>query len=140
MRNQITNKALLLLYSFLWLFIGAVSSLDVVYTVALHEHLYQNEENPIARFILHSDNWQVARFTGLKMYCTIIVLGFLLWIYHKNLKIALIIASIISFLQFCLLLYLLLQTTEQANIWLKKNKIKYYLLSRFFMMMILKHT
>lgn len=103
-----TNKALLLVYCVLWFFIAGVSSIDVVYTVALHEHLYENEENPIARFILYTDNWQVARFVGLKMYCTIIVLGFLVWIYHNNLKIALTIISIISFLQFCLLLYLLL--------------------------------
>lgn len=97
-----------LLYASLWLFIGVVSTVDVVFTVALQEHLMQNEENPFARAILSFDNWMIARFIGLKMYGTIFVLGFLVWIYHRSQKFAYPIISTVSFFQLLLLLYLLL--------------------------------
>lgn len=105
--SQILSNPFLLIYAILWLYIGAVSTLDVVYTIALQEHLILNEENPFARVLLSEDNWQISRFIGLKMYGTIMVLGFLVWIYNRNKKFACLIISTISFLQFLLMLYLL---------------------------------
>ena len=84
-----------------------MSTLDVVYTIALQEHLILNEENPFARVLLSEDNWQISRFIGLKMFGTIMVLGVLVWAYHRNKQFAYPIILTISFLQFMLMLYLL---------------------------------
>lgn len=112
MSNPLTVKKILLRPSLLffglsWLFIGAVSSLDSVFTIAFRENLELNEQNPLARFIMYADNWSVARFVGLKMFGTIFVLGFLVWLYHRKSVIAYFVTFILAFLQGLLLVYFL---------------------------------
>lgn len=105
--KKVLRRPSLLFFGVCWLFIGAVSSLDVVFTIAFRENLELNEQNPLARFIMYADNWSVARFVGLKMFGTIFVLGFLVWLYHRKIIVAYYVTFILAFLQGLLLLYFL---------------------------------
>lgn len=64
------------------------------------------EENPIARLILDADHWDVSRFIGIKMFCTILVLGICVAIYSKHKKAAVTVAAGLAVFQAYLLIYL----------------------------------
>jgi hypothetical protein len=99
---------LALYFYFCWLFIGAVSSLDVYLTIRFSDNLEEYELNPIARLILQADDWEVSRFVAIKVFLTILVLGIMRWILYLNQKFAITIISVIAFLQAILLGFLLL--------------------------------
>ena len=98
----------MLFRSFCWIFIGAVGALDTHLTVKLRDGLKENEQNPIARMILSFDGWDVSRFIGVKMFGTILVLGFLIWIFRKHKKYGLIFVVSLAVFQAMLLFYLLI--------------------------------
>lgn len=89
-----------------WIIIGTVSSYDAYLTIKYRDFLQDCEENPIARWILKSTDWDVSLFIGLKMAGTIITLGILSLIYTFNKKKAYIISFCITVAQIVLLLYL----------------------------------
>lgn len=94
-------------FIFCWILIAFVGAVDTSLTVKLREGLYVHEKNPIARWILSFDGWEVARFIGLKMFGTIAVLGITICIFVQNkIKGLLVISGIASF-QLFLLFYLL---------------------------------
>jgi hypothetical protein len=67
-----------------------------------------HEKNPIARMILAYDGWEVARFIGLKVFGTILVLGINVLIFLKSKFYGLLIITSLALFQTFLLLYLLL--------------------------------
>jgi hypothetical protein len=89
-----------------WIFIGIVSSIDTVLTVKLQGVMKEMEENPVARFILDADQWDISRFIGIKMFCTILVLGICFAIYSKHKKAAVTVAAGLAAFQAYLLIYL----------------------------------
>ena len=94
------------LFSVLWIWIAFVSSFDVYLTILLADVIKESEQNPFARFILHRDNWNVSRFIGIKMFCTIFVLGILIAAYYFSKKHAYSIIFSIALFQTLLILYL----------------------------------
>lgn len=76
------------LYALQWLFIGGVSAFDVYIAVAASDDLYDAERNPIGRWLIRLGNYDIALFMGLKVACTVLVLGILIWLYHRKPKIA----------------------------------------------------
>lgn len=97
-----------LIFAFFLLFIGGVSSFDVFLTVDLQDQLRATELNPVARAILSYDNWDVARFVGLKMFGTILVLGISICLFCKNKSLGLFVSGTLTIFQACLLLFLVL--------------------------------
>lgn len=102
------NKFCIFMFSFCWIFVGAVGAIDTGLTVHLREGLKDHEQNPVARMILASDGWEVSRFVGLKMFGTILVLGIVIWIFKRSIKHGLIVVVTLAMFQALLLLYLLL--------------------------------
>lgn len=101
------NNVHSLIFTMCWIFIGGVGAIDTFLTIKLSEGLIHNEQNPIARFILQSDNWDVSKFIGLKMFGTILVLGIVVCIFKRHSNYGLMIVSGIATFQALLLLYLL---------------------------------
>lgn len=91
----------------MWLWVGFVSSLDTYYTVLYRDHMQAVEENPVARMIMSSDNWDVSRFIGIKMFFTLLVLGVLACGYWLDRGKAYITLFFISLFQTYLICYLL---------------------------------
>lgn len=89
-----------------------VSSYDAYLTVRLRSVIHDSEQNPIARFIMSMDNWDVSLFIGFKMYGTILVLGFLSLMYLVNKKYAFTTVIALALFQTGLLLYLLYDLKE----------------------------
>lgn len=92
----------------LWLFIGLVSSIDAGLTVRHQESLRQMEQNPIARQLLEWEEWNPGVFIGAKFLGTILVLGFLAFVYRVHQPMARAIATGLAAFQFELLLFLTL--------------------------------
>jgi hypothetical protein len=90
-----------------WLFIGLISSIDTGLTAHTHTCLKEGEQNPVARAILSQDDWQCGRFLAIKMFCTILVLGFLAALYHHKPKHATIVTTALALFQGLLIIYLL---------------------------------
>lgn len=68
--------------------------------------MHTDEQNPIARLIMASNDWDVSSFVGIKMFCTILVLGFLSIIYSRCGFSGLRYTAIIAGFQLLLFLYL----------------------------------
>lgn len=100
------------LFFILWAWIALVSSYDSYLTVKLRSVMRDSEQNPIARYIMSKDHWDVSMFIGFKMYGTIIVLGFLSLMYSINKKYAFTIAIVLALFQTGLLFYLLCDTRD----------------------------
>lgn len=98
--------SILYFYS-LWIFIGAVSSLDIYLTIRFSENLPDGELNPIARLILHNDDWDVSRFVAIKSFMTILVLGILMAFHKYHRRFGDIIIKYVALAQLCLLVFLL---------------------------------
>ena len=107
-RKKILNDFCVFYFIFCWIFIGTVSSIDTCLTVKLRDVLNFHEINPMARMILANDGWEVARFIGLKVFGTILVLGITVLIFLKNKFYGLLIITGLAIFQTFLLLYLLL--------------------------------
>lgn len=65
-----------------------------------------DEQNPIARLIMSNNDWDVSSFVGIKMFCTILALGFLSIIYSRCGVSGLRYTAIIAGFQLLLFLYL----------------------------------
>jgi hypothetical protein len=89
-----------------WLFIGFVSSIDTYLTIKFQDDLFFGEVNPMARWMLEADNWDVSRFCGIKMFGTIFVLGILVLMYVQVPRHAAVVAGAMVAFQAWLLYYL----------------------------------
>lgn len=108
MRKRIGNNICVAIFYICWIFVGAVGAIDTGLTVHLRTLLIETEKNPVARMILEFDDWEVSRFIGLKMFGTILVLGFVVHIFKRNTKNGLVVIGSLAIFQALLLFYLLL--------------------------------
>jgi hypothetical protein len=76
------------IYTFMWLMIAMVSSVDIYWSVRLHESLAESELNPLGQIIMHADSANIALFMGLKTFGTFLVLGFLTIFYKMKRRMA----------------------------------------------------
>lgn len=106
MLRKYSNKVKCIWFYLCWLFIGFVSSVDVYLTIKYSDNLPEYELNPIARFILHCDEWDVSRFVAIKVFMTILVLGIVRWILYLNPKYAFTIINALALCQAILLTFL----------------------------------
>ena len=86
MKNQISIGGII--YALLWITIAAVSSVDIYWSVRLHEDLSELELNPLGQLIMEADNEKIALFMGLKTFGTFLVLAFLIIFYRIRRKMA----------------------------------------------------
>ena len=86
MKSQISISGII--YAVLWITIAAVSSIDIYWSVRLHESLSDLELNPLGQLIMEADNENVALFMGLKTFGTFLVLGFLIIFYRLRRRLA----------------------------------------------------
>jgi hypothetical protein len=96
------------MFSGMWLLIACVSSFDTYLTIRFQEHLFYEEMNPIARFLLQIDGWEPSLLIGAKFLGSILVLGFIAALYSQNRRIGLIVTSGLASFQLALLVYLTL--------------------------------
>jgi len=89
-----------------WLIIGLIGSYDAFLTVKYQQYMQYVEENPVARWIMAADGWDVSRFIGIKMFGTILALGILALIHGRNSKMSRMVIFPITILQILLLCYL----------------------------------
>jgi len=89
-----------------WLWIGFVSCIDLALAIKFKDQLHVSEENPVAKWILHADDYEMSRFAAIKMFGTILVLGALIKIYRYSLKYAMTLAVSLALFQLGLLIYL----------------------------------
>jgi hypothetical protein len=94
-------------FCILWLWVAFVSSVDNYLVVKFRSDMPHEEQNPVARFIMHLDDWDVSTFVGIKMFCTILVLGILAIIYNRSRFSGLKYAIILSLFQAALFYYLI---------------------------------
>lgn len=73
----------------------------------LRATIRDSEENPIARYIMSLDNWDVSLFIGLKMFGTLLALWILHWLFIVNRKMAIVVAFAIAIFQAFLMFYFL---------------------------------
>lgn len=91
-----------------WVFIALVASIDVYFAIKLQSELYDNELNPIGRWLMDMDGCDVALFMAFKFLGTLIVLsGYPIIKSHFSIKWAHRYILIAAFLQFLLLMFLL---------------------------------
>tara|TARA_R110002110_G_scaffold63394_7_gene176378 strand:+ start:482 stop:796 length:315 start_codon:yes stop_codon:yes gene_type:complete len=64
-----------ILISLAWCSIALISSVDVYFAIKLQNDLYDNEINPIGKWLMDMDNGDVALFMALKFLGTLIVLS-----------------------------------------------------------------
>lgn len=105
--SNLKNKIDFVFFSALWFWIVFVSSYDAYLTVRLRHVIQDSEENPIARYIMSLDDWDVSMFIGIKMFGTSLALWILIWLYVVNKKYGITVAVAIAFFQGCLMYYFL---------------------------------
>jgi len=101
-----------IIYALLWITIAAVSSIDIYWSVRLHESLSELELNPLGQLIMEADNENVALFMGLKTFGTFLVLGFLIIFYRMNRKLSWGVIIGVFLFQVWLLFFLTLYESE----------------------------
>lgn len=105
-KNPLQKKTSDVIFWALWLFIGLVSSYDNYLIVLYQEQMPQQEENPVCRWIMETDNWNVSRCVGIKMLGTIFSLGVMVVLHQFWRRISWVVVISIASFQFLLLLYL----------------------------------
>ena len=101
------------LFLMTWLFVGFVEAYDVYWSVKLQDTLYENELNPIGKFLISSDNGDVALFMALKVAAIILILGSLPAIMFANkAKLAWFLLCIVCISRLALLVFL-----ETGHLW-----------------------
>lgn len=96
----------------MWLMIAAVSSIDIYWSVRLHESLAESELNPLGQIIMNVDNTNIALFMGLKTFGTFLVLGFLAIFYKMRRRMAWGVISGVFLFQMWLLFFLTMYEPE----------------------------
>lgn len=101
-----------IIYALLWITIAAVSSIDIYWSVRLHESLSELELNPLGQLIMEADNENIALFMGLKTFGTFLVLSFLIIFYRVNRKLSWGVIIGVFLFQVWLLFFLTLYESE----------------------------
>lgn len=102
------HSASKLLFPGMWLLIAAISSFDSFLTVRYREHLFYEELNPIARYLLQIDGWEPSLLIAAKFLGSTLALGFLMALHIQNRRLALIVATAVTGFQIALLGFLTL--------------------------------
>ena len=91
----------------MWVFIAFVEIYDMYLSIKLSDILYEQELNPIGRFLMRLDGGDVALFMALKMSAILIVLtGIIMFFYTKRNIIAWIFLILAFLSRLILLLFL----------------------------------
>ena len=91
----------------LWTFVILVSLYDCHLTMKYQESLKTMEENPLARMILHQDDWCVRRFLVIKMIGTALVISTLIFLHQVRPRMCVVVSLALVFFQFILLIFYL---------------------------------
>jgi hypothetical protein len=91
----------------LWLFIGAVSSVDAALTVKYQHELVYMELNPVARTLLRVNDWDPSVMIGVKFAGTILVLGILIMQHRRDQRIGHFLTAVVAMFQLGLLWFLI---------------------------------
>ena len=92
----------------LWQIIGCVSAYDAFLTMKYRNELFEEEQNPLGRLLLFTNDGDPALFIGVKFLGTIMVLGILANLFHSRPQWGLAIAKGVAAFQMILLAYLTL--------------------------------
>lgn len=101
------------LFLLVWLFVGFVECYDIYWSIKLQDTLYNDELNPVGRFLLSLDGGDVALFMAIKVAVIMLILGILpviLWSYKT--KMAWLLLSIIFISRLGLFIFL-----ETGHLW-----------------------
>jgi len=96
------------LFTALLCFCVGVECLDVYYSIKLQDSLYENELNPVGRYLIRLDGGNVAIFMAVKVATISIVMASLPLLYCFRKKLAWILLGIFSLKKALLLSILLL--------------------------------
>lgn len=109
------------IYTILWIIIALVSSIDIYWSVRLHETLSESELNPLGQIIMYADNKNVSLFMGVKTFGTFLVLGFLAIFYGIKRRMAWGVITGVFLFQLWLLFFL---TIYDSQNFLSSTEIK----------------
>ncbi len=87
-------------------FVTFVQAYDMYWAIKLQESLYQNELNPIGRWLIAADDGDVSLFMAAKLISTVLVLSLASFLCIKNYRIGLITCCALSAFQGFLLWFL----------------------------------
>ena len=98
-------------FSFMWFFVGMVSTYDAYLGVRYWESMPNMERNPVCLYLIELANGDATIFLGCKAAGTVLVLTAMALFYLRNPRFAQRIAWGVFSFQFGLLLYLTLATS-----------------------------
>ena len=102
------------IYTILWMIIALVSSIDIYWSVRLHETLSESELNPLGQIIMYADNKNVSLFMGFKTFGTFLVLGFLAIFYGIKRRMAWGVITGVFLFQLWLLFFLTIYDSQNS--------------------------
>lgn len=94
----------------MWLFIAAVSAMDVYFSIKYEYALTAEEMNPIGRWLMRLDGGSVGLFMACKFFCNLVALGILQLLYFHHRRLCLVATAVLCAAQ-CVLAALLLSHT-----------------------------
>lgn len=86
----------------MWLFIAAVSSMDVYCSIKYEVELLAEEMNPIGRWLMELDGGSVSLFMACKFFCNLLAVSGLHALYAVHRPLCLVAAGVMSLAQGCL--------------------------------------
>lgn len=98
-------------FSFMWFFVGIVSTYDAYLGVRYWESMPNMERNPVCLYLIEQANGDATLFLGCKAVGTVLVLTAMALFYIRNPRFAQCIAWGVFSFQFGLLLYLTLASS-----------------------------
>jgi hypothetical protein len=96
----------LVIFAVQYILIGGIGAYDTYLSIKHRETLYENELNPIGRWLIERDHGDVALFMGVKMAGTILALGIMCYYFSVRPWRALFVGLVLCVVQVVVLLYL----------------------------------
>tara|TARA_R100000664_G_scaffold34249_1_gene55753 strand:+ start:1447 stop:1848 length:402 start_codon:yes stop_codon:yes gene_type:complete len=100
-------------YYIMIIYIAVVSSIDMYWSIKIHEVLLDIEQNPIGVFLIEKNDDSVALFMSFKFLGTIFVVMILSALYNKNKKLAWSVITGIVIFQTFLIYYVYSKPKEE---------------------------
>lgn len=95
-----------IIFAINWLIIGIISAIDCYWSIRLQESLYENEQNPLGRWLIELGGGDIALFMMCKIIGTTIALGILILLFMHKRTWAHISCFCVCIFQIILLIYL----------------------------------
>ena len=83
-----------------------VAARDVYWSIALQDMLLENEQNPVGKWLIQMDDGSVALFMALKTFGLGCVASLLTCAYLLRCRYTMVVLSVVTLAQICLLIYL----------------------------------